>query len=186
MMIHDVTDKGDTNRRRRRVGRGRSSGSGKTCGKGHKGYKARSGPGPRSMHEGGQMPIFRRMPKRGFNNYNFRDEFEVVSLAQLDRAFGEGDTVNLEALRKLRLIQGDPARVKVLGTGKLSKKLTIEVHALSDAARKAIEGAGGTINQLPTLNRRAAGRKKRNSAKGRERQQSPTRLEKKNAGRVEA
>ena len=90
-------------KRRKRVGRGDGSGKGKTCGRGHKGCQSRSGGGVRPLTEGGQMPFFRRMPKRGFSNFQFRDEFEIVNVGALDQRFRDGDTVDTDVLRKLRL-----------------------------------------------------------------------------------
>lgn len=144
MMLNDVTKEVGGHRRPRRVGRGRSSGRGKTCGRGHKGCRSRSGGGTRPLHEGGQMPIFRRLPKRGFSNYEFRTEYVVVNLSRLDAGFESGATVDPKALAERGLIGSVRAPLKVLGKGALTKKLTVNAHAFSKAAREAIEKAGGT------------------------------------------
>lgn len=129
-------------KKRKRVGRGGKLGG--TSGKGHKGQKARSGGFVRIGFEGGQMPLFRRLPKRGFNNYNFRDEVVIVNLEQLEKTFDANSLVNKEALLEKGLIKScKKALLKVLGTGKLSKKLTIQADAFSQSAIKAIEDCGG-------------------------------------------
>ena len=179
MMINDITAKAGAHKPRKRVGRGESSGTGKTSGRGHKGYQARSGGGPHSLHEGGQMPIFRRIPKRGFNNANFRTEYDVVNLASLEQRFSDGDTVGPEALHSLNLVGGGAARVKVLAKGELTKKLTVEAHAFSGKAREAIERAGGKVNLIDVVDSAKRAREKRNSAKNRTRERKQTRLEKK-------
>jgi len=166
-MLHEVTQRGGRRRRRKRVGRGESSGHGKTCGRGHKGCLARSGGGPRPLTEGGQMPTFRRLPKRGFSNFKFRTEFETVNLCELERRFADGETVSLDALQKHRLVQGRAPLVKILAKGTLSKKLTVEAHAFSAQARTAIEQAGGTVRQLERRDPAAAARAKRNTAQAR-------------------
>ena len=148
MMLNEITRTAGARRRRKRVGRGESSGHGKTCGRGTKGCQSRSGGGVRPLSEGGQMPIFRRLPKRGFSNFQFRTRYEVVNLAALEAHFAEAATVDIAALRAARLIRPGESPVKVLGTGALSKKLTIEAHAFSDSARAAIEKAGGTIKLI--------------------------------------
>lgn len=129
-------------KKRKRVGRGGKLGG--TSGKGHKGQKARSGGFVRIGFEGGQMPLFRRLPKRGFNNFNFRDDVVIVNLEQLEKAFDSNSLVNKEALLEKGLIKScQKALLKVLGTGKLSKKLMIEADAFSKSAIKAIEDCGG-------------------------------------------
>ena len=179
MMLSDITGKAGGHKRRKRVGRGESSGTGKTAGRGHKGCLSRSGGGPHPLSEGGQMPIFRRLPKRGFSNYNFRTEFDIVNLAELERCFADGDTVDPDVLKKLRLIQGPVPRVKILAKGSLDKKLTVEAHAFSAKARQLIEGAGGTARLIKLRNPVALARAKRNSSKSRRAESKPTRLEKK-------
>ena len=126
----------------RRVGRGHGSGWGKTAGKGHKGQKARSGGGVRPGFEGGQMPLQRRVPKRGFNNI-FADKVVTVNLSDLNRKFENGADVTIEALVAAGLVKNSFDAVKVLGNGKMEKKLNVKVSAYSESAKAAIEAAGG-------------------------------------------
>lgn len=134
--------------RRKRLGSGESSGKGKTSGKGHKGQKARSGGSLRLGFEGGQMPLIRRIPKRGFNNAVFTIRYAHVNLDGLD-AFADGAKVNEEILRSHGLVKGDWEGVKILGGGKLKpKNLILEVHAASTSAKKALEAAGAKITLL--------------------------------------
>ncbi len=186
MMLNQITSAAGAHKRRRRVGRGESSGTGKTAGRGHKGCQARSGGGVRPLTEGGQMPIFRRIPKRGFSNADFRRRFEVVNLAALDRRFSDGDTVDHAALLAARLVQDPRGPVKVLAKGTLSKKLTVEAHAFSEKARQQIEQAGGSVKVVEMLDRAEAARAKRNSAKSRKPEPKPSRLEKKKSRREAA
>jgi large subunit ribosomal protein L15 len=146
MMIHEVTVKVGKYKNRKRVGRGPGSGTGKTCGRGHKGAWSRAGAGGsmRASYEGGQMPLFRRIPKRGFTNVRFRTEFEVVNVGALAARFEDGDEVNAKTLSAKGLIGGSGKPVKILGTGSLEKKLEIAVNAFSDSARQKITRAGGT------------------------------------------
>jgi large subunit ribosomal protein L15 len=185
MMLSEFTKLAGRGKRRKRVGRGESSGRGKTSGRGHKGCLSRSGGGPHPLAEGGQMPIFRRLPKRGFSNQNFRTTFELVNLAALERRCADGDTVNVDVLKKLRLVQGRRPLVKILAKGRLGKKLTVEAHAFSNTARQVIEDAGGTARLIERPNPAAAARAKRNTAKSRQRESSSTRLEKKRAKRTQ-
>lgn len=129
----------------KRVGRGPGSGNGKTSGKGHKGQNARSGGGVRLGFEGGQMPLYRRLPRRGFNNGAFRKEYAVVNLESINEKFSDNDTVNLETLKKKRLIKNSVSSVKILGNGNISKKLTVEVPSISASAKLQIESAGGKV-----------------------------------------
>lgn len=145
MNLHTLKTNPGSKHRIKRLGKGESSGLGKTSGKGHKGQKARSGSGVRVGFEGGQMPIHRRLPKRGFNNVRFADKVVVVNTAHLQKFFEEGDTVNEATLRAKGLIKGAFDQVKVLGNGVLSKKLTVSVDAISASAKVKIEEAGGTI-----------------------------------------
>jgi large subunit ribosomal protein L15 len=128
----------------KRLGCGESSGHGKTSGKGHKGQKARSGGSIRLGFEGGQMPLIRRMPKRGFNNANFKTRFAIVNLDALN-AFDAGATVDEAALLKAGVIRRPYDAIKILGTGELKKKLTIVAHKASESAKAAIEKAGGSL-----------------------------------------
>jgi large subunit ribosomal protein L15 len=136
--------KNENAKNRKRVGRGTATGHGKTSGRGHKGQKSRSGYSRRTGFEGGQMPLNRRLPKRGFNHQK-RIEFAVVNLDQLEKAFNAGDAVTSEALVAAGLAHKTTGGVKVLGRGELTKALTITVGAVSETARKHIEAAGGTV-----------------------------------------
>lgn len=132
-------------RPRKRIGRGPSSGHGKTSGKGHKGQNARSGGGVRPGFEGGQMPLYRRVARRGFSNYPFKIEYVGINLEALEVSFGDGDTVTLETLKEKSLIKKRVDRVKILGNGELSKKLTIQGLKVSKGAEEKITAAGGTV-----------------------------------------
>ena len=145
MNLHDLQPNPGAKHRRKRLGCGESSGLGKTSGKGHKGQKARSGGGVRPGFEGGQMPLHRRLPKRGFNNIQFRDSFAILNVSQLDSHFEDGAAVNEETLREAGLVRGQFDKIKVLGQGELSKKLTVKVDKLSASAKEKIEKAGGSI-----------------------------------------
>lgn len=146
MKLHELQPTEGSRHRRRRVGRGESSGLGKTCGKGHKGQKSRSGASIRPSFEGGQMPLARRLPKKGFNNAQFKENVAIVNLCDLEAKFSEGDEVNEESLRACGLVKGVCDSVKVLGNGDLSKKLTVSVDKLSASAREKIEKAGGSVS----------------------------------------
>jgi large subunit ribosomal protein L15 len=143
MELHDLHPAPGAKRGRKRIGRGPGSGTGKTAGKGHKGQKSRSGYSRRYGFEGGQMPLVRRLPKRGFTNI-FRVEFQVVNLRDLERVFADGDTVSPESLTEKGLVRGGKRLIKVLGDGELSKKLAVQVHKFSNSARAGIEKAGGS------------------------------------------
>ena len=142
MKLHELSPAAGATKARKRIGRGAGSGQGKTAGKGHKGQKARAGRGMRAGFEGGQMPLQRRIPKRGFNNI-FRKEFAIVNVAALDKAFDAGETVTIDALVERGLVKKVLDGVKVLGHGELSKALTVQVNAFSDSAKAKIEAAGG-------------------------------------------
>ncbi len=146
MRLHDLKPNPGAKHRKKRLGIGESSGQGKTSGKGHKGQKARSGGSIRPGFEGGQMPLFRRLPKRGFNNKQFKTVFGTVNLDDLDRLFDEGATVDQAALREKGLVRGKLDGVKVLGRGEITKKLTLEIDHLTATAREKIEAAGGSIS----------------------------------------
>ena len=145
MKLHTLSPNKGSKHRIKRLGCGESSGLGKTSGKGNKGQKARSGGSIRPGFEGGQMPLHRRLPKKGFNNYDFKTTVSVVNLAQLDKWFDDGATVNEEVLREKGLVSRNTDIIKVLGMGEISKKLTIAVDAISATAREKIEKAGGTV-----------------------------------------
>ena len=142
MKLHELSPAAGSKKDVKRIGRGPASGQGKTAGKGHKGQKARAGRGMQIGFEGGQMPLQRRIPKRGFNNI-FRKEFATVNIASLDKAFNDGDTVTIEALVASGLVKKTLDGVKVLGNGEISKKLTVQVNAYSETAKSKIEAAGG-------------------------------------------
>lgn len=133
------------NKKKRIVGRGSSSGSGTTAGKGNKGQQSRSGGKTYIGFEGGQMPLYRRIAHRGFSNYPFKKEFSVINLDVLEEKFASGDTVNKESLFSKGLISSADALVKVLGNGELSKKFTVEVDKVSASAKAKIEKAGGSV-----------------------------------------
>lgn len=165
MMLNHVTAAAGANKRRKRVGRGESSGHGKTCTRGNKGAQSRAGGGVRPLTEGGQMPLFRRLPKRGFSNFHFRTEYVAVNLGTLEAEFGAGETVDPAALQAKGLACGRDIQVKILGTGELHKKLTVAAHAFSGKARQAIEAAGGTVQVIERRDPAALAKAKRNSAK---------------------
>jgi len=143
MNLNDIpTIKGAT-RPAKRLGRGEGNGRGKTCGKGHKGQKARSGGGIRIGFEGGQMPLYRKLPRRGFNNHNFRTTYQTVNVGDLARV--EGGTVDREALLKAGLIRDNKDGIKLLGDGGIEKALDVSVDKISKSAREKIEKAGGTV-----------------------------------------
>lgn len=144
MQLHNLKPRPGSRHRTKRLGIGESSGHGKTSGKGHKGQKARSGGSIRLGFEGGQMPLIRRLPKRGFNNAAFKTVYAIVNLDDLNE-FDAGATVNEETLLKANLIRGNYDGVKILGRGELTKALTIEADKVSEAARAAIEKAGGSV-----------------------------------------
>ena len=143
MQLHDLKPRPGARHRVKRLGCGESSGHGKTSGKGHKGQKALSGGSIRPGFEGGQMPLIRRLPKRGFNNASFKVSYAIVNLGELN-SFESGTRVDEEALRKLGLIRGRFAGLKVLARGELTKSLTVEADKFSEAARQRIEQAGGS------------------------------------------
>ena len=149
MNLAEAKALGLKNKTRKRVGRGTGSGIGKTAGRGHKGAKARSGWSMRLGWEGGQMPLFRRLPKRGFNNDNFRRVYTIINVENLE-VFDDGATVDLAAVLEKGLVS--PAKrselFKVLGNGKISKKLNLRVDAITKSAREKIEAAGGSIEVI--------------------------------------
>ncbi len=141
MKLHDLSPAAGSTKARKRIGRGPASGQGKTAGKGHKGQLARAGRGQRAGFEGGQMPLQRRIPKRGFNNI-FATEMAIVNVSALD-AFEDGATVTVEALVEMGIVKKTLDGVKILGNGEISKKLTVQANAFSDSAKAKIEAAGG-------------------------------------------
>lgn len=145
MRLHTLSPNPGAKKRRKRLGAGESSGKGKTSGKGHKGQKARAGGSIRPGFEGGQMPLFRRLPKRGFNNAQFKTVYAIVNLDALERCFEDGASVDEVVLRERGLVRGPIDAVKVLARGEITKKLSLEIDHVTDAAREKIEKAGGTI-----------------------------------------
>src|SRR5699024_6135543 len=141
MKLHELKAAEGTRKKRNRVGRGMSSGSGKTSGRGHKGQKERRGRVTRVGFGCGQMPLFQRLPKRGFTNVH-RKEFAIVNVDKLNR-FADGTEVTPELLLEERVVSKLKSGIKVLGNGKLEKKLTVKAHKFSASAREAIEAAGG-------------------------------------------
>ncbi len=147
MRLHNLKPRPGAKHRRKRLGQGESSGHGKTSGRGGKGQSARSGSSTRPGFEGGQMPLIRRLPKRGFNNTRFHIDRIPVNLASLE-SFDNGARVDVAALCAAGLANGRSDGIKILGTGKLTKKLTVVAHAFSASARKAIEALGGACEVI--------------------------------------
>lgn len=148
MIIDDVHRGITKNKTRKRIGRGTGSGHGKTSGRGHKGYYSRAGSSRRTGFEGGQTPIFLRVAKRGFNNKRFADTIVVVNLDRIEDAFNDGDEVTPKSLREKNLIGGKFDAVKILGTGELTKKLTVKAHRFSKSAEEKITAKGGTAEVI--------------------------------------
>ena len=145
MMLHEINaGSACRNKRRRRIGRGESSGWGKSAGRGTKGAGQRAGRKHTSRHEGGQVPYFRRIPKRGFNNARFRTGYQIVNLDVLAGQFEAGEQIDPNVLAQCGLIRCQDERVKILADGKLDKALTVRAHRFSAAAIEAIKAAGGS------------------------------------------
>lgn len=161
--VHEITAAAGARKRRKRRGRGESSGLGKTAGRGNKGLQSRTGGGARPLTEGGQMPMFRRLPKRGFSNYNFRTEYQVVNVGVLGERFADGERVDVQRLREARLVHGSAPRVKILGDGALEKRLTVEAHAFSRHAAELIQKAGGTVSLIARRSPQEAAAAKRHT-----------------------
>ncbi|MBN2020551.1 MAG: 50S ribosomal protein L15 [Sedimentisphaerales bacterium] len=142
-----ITSQAGKYKSRKRIGRGTGSGHGKTCGRGNKGSRSRSGAMRESLHEGGQIPVFRRMPKRGFSNVRFARCYEIVNVSQLER-FDEGSVIGLETLCEVGLIDSASSMVKILGAGALTKRLQVAAHRFSKSAEQKITGCGGTVQIL--------------------------------------
>ena len=147
MLYHDITSVAGKYKGRKRVGRGRGTGNGKTCGRGHKGQNSRAGAKRLTLSEGGQMPLFRRLPKRGFSNVQFADQYEIVNVSELER-FDDGAEVGVTQLLEAGLISQAKGKVKILGNGALTKKLTVTVHKFSKSAQEKIAGCGGTASVI--------------------------------------
>ena len=147
MLDYEITSVAGKHSRRRQVGRG--TGRGKTCGRGHKGSGSRAGASSRSLYEGGQMPLFRRLPKRGFSNKRNATCYEIVNVSQLER-FDDGAAVGVEQLSSTGLIDADKSgktKVKILGDGELTKRLQVTAHKFSRTAEQKIVGCGGTAKK---------------------------------------
>jgi large subunit ribosomal protein L15 len=147
MKLHELSPNPGAKKERKRVGRGTGSGHGKTSGKGHKGQNSRAGGGVRPGFEGGQMPLIRRLPKRGFSNEPFRTRYEVLNVEALDR-FEVGTVVTPELLEETRVLKNATTGLKILGTGEITKALTVRAHKVSESARAKIEAAGGTVELI--------------------------------------
>ncbi len=143
MRLEDLRPPFGAKRERKRVGRGHGSGLGKTAGRGQKGQLSRSGGGKGPGFEGGQTPIYRRLPKRGFNN-KFKVEYSVVNVATLEESFEAGDEVTVDALKQRGLVRGHEVKVKILGEGDITKALSVRVDKFSEAAVEKIKAAGGS------------------------------------------
>jgi large subunit ribosomal protein L15 len=148
MNLHDVHRGVQTHKKRKRIGRGPGSGHGKTAGRGHKGARSRAGYSMHPAFEGGQMPVSRRVPKRGFNN-PFGPKVKAVNVADLEAAFSAGDEVTLDTLKARNLAKGRFDVLKVLGDGELKKKLKVTAHRFSKTAEEKIKAAGGEVVVLP-------------------------------------
>ena len=147
MLNHEITSVVGKHKPRRRVGRGTGTGHGKTCGRGHKGGGSRAGSTSVTLHEGGQMPLFRRLPKRGFSNYKFAIRCEIVNVSQLER-FQDGADVGIEQLSDAGLVDSTKSKIKILGKGDLTKKLQITAHRFSKTAEQKIVASGGTAKVI--------------------------------------
>lgn len=142
MLSHEITSIVGGKKARKRVGRGTGSGHGKTSGRGHKGSLSRAGAGGKLGYEGGSMPLFRRLPKRGFSNFNFATRYEIVNVSQLDK-FDNGAVIDIQTLVKAGLVNSVRSKIKVLGDGELTKKLQVTAHKYSKAAHDKILSCGG-------------------------------------------
>ncbi|HUS92132.1 MAG TPA: 50S ribosomal protein L15 [Phycisphaerae bacterium] len=148
MNLDEILQSAGRHKRRRRIGRGNGSGYGKTAGRGMRGFHQRAGSNKMFGFEGGQNPMLARIPQRGFNNANFRKEYQIVNLDTLEERFEPGTRVDAQALAAQRLIDADGGPVKVLGRGELTKKLTVAVEKVSKSAAEKIARAGGTVEQV--------------------------------------
>jgi large subunit ribosomal protein L15 len=155
MRLHDLKPRPGAKHRRKRLGQGESSGHGKTSGRGGKGQTARSGSSIRIGFEGGQMPLIRRIPKRGFNNSRHGTRYSPVNLDSLN-AFEDGARVDEASMRNLGLANGPSDGIKILGDGELTRKLTVSAHAFSASAKAKIEARGGACEVIPSIKPAAA------------------------------
>ena len=147
LRLNTLSPKSGSTQNRKRLGRGPGSGQGKTAGRGHKGFWSRSGSSMNAGFEGGQMPLHRRIPKRGFTNI-FRKEYAVVNVDQLEARFEKGAMVDPAALLAFRLVRGKREKIKVLGRGEITKGVHVRAHKVSVEAKKKIEAAGGKVELL--------------------------------------
>jgi len=149
MRLEDLRPAKGSTKKRKRLGRGPASGTGKTSGKGHKGLNARSGGGSRPGFEGGQMPLYRRLPKRGFLPHGGKTEYAVVNVKDLAARFAAGSVVDPDGLVEAGLVKrGERGAIKVLGDGEVGHALTVKVHRVSESAKQKLEAAGGRIEVL--------------------------------------
>ena len=149
MNINDVNSLAKASKKPRRVGRGIGSGRGKTSQRGHKGQGSRSGSSMNPVFEGGQMPLVRRIPKRGFNNKQFADTIVAVNIGDLELFFEKGEAVTPESLKTKKIVKKVFDKIKILAGGELTKSLSVTAHAFSESAKKKIEAVGGTVVLLP-------------------------------------
>jgi large subunit ribosomal protein L15 len=156
VFIHELKPAKGANKDRKRLGRGTGSGLGTTAGKGHKGQKARSGGQTKPGFEGGQMPMSRRIPKRGFSNARFAVSYETVNLKSIDKYFTDGSVVNEETLKAFGLVHGNKDGIKILGDGEFGKKLSFKVNKISKSALEKVEAAGGTVELIPPFKEKEA------------------------------
>ena len=147
MKLHELSPAPGSAKDAWRKGRGAGSGNGKTAGKGHKGQNARSGGGVRPGFEGGQIPAYRRLPKRGFDNSKFADKYAIVNISDLEK-FNDGDIITAEVLLEKRIIRKAYDGLKVLGNGELTKKLTVQAKIFSASAKEKIEAVGGKVEVM--------------------------------------
>lgn len=143
MQLHELSPAYGSHKKYKRKGRGAGSGNGKTSGKGHKGQNARAGGGVRPGFEGGQMPLYRRVPKRGFNNSVFATNYAILNVSSLDKYFNNDDIVTQSSILNVGLIKKPLDGIKILGNGDITKKLTVKVASFSKTAKEKIEQAGG-------------------------------------------
>ena len=143
MKLHELSPAPGSTKSAWRKGRGVGTGNGKTAGRGHKGQNARTGGGVRPGFEGGQIPLYRRLPKRGFTNSLFKKEYAIINLETLDKLFNDGDAVSMETLLEKGVIRKELNGLKVLGRGEITKKLTVKAAIFSASAKEKIEAAGG-------------------------------------------
>ena len=147
MKLHELKPSAGSTASRKRVGRGAGSGLGKTSGKGHKGQNARSGGGVKPWFEGGQLPLYRRLPKRGFSNAKFKVRYAEINVSDLNR-FNDGDVITPELLKETGLVKKQLSGIKVLGNGVLEKKLIVKANKFSTTAKESIEAKGGKVEVI--------------------------------------